>query len=344
MFFMSINQTLDIQLFVGIDMSKKKFDACILDLNGKKLGSKKFDNNTFGFDSFIKWVSIQYIEGEIIFCMEHTGVYSRLLGMYIQDEGYNLCMESGFVIKRSGGIVKGKNDKIDAYRIADFALCNKHRIKITPLYDAQLVELHDLMSCRRRLKNQLKALEVPVNEAKCYAGEKAYQIIKQASQAAIKGIKDAIKETDKLIDEKVKENFQWKENLELAQSVKGIGRVTSLWMLVYTRNFDAKMNARKFASLVGIAPFSTESGSSIRKGSHVSNHAHRFLKGLLHACVMSALRNSSKIKAYHIKKKKEGKKGFVVMNNIKNKLVQTVFAVVRSREPYQDTFVHKLAV
>ena len=42
--------------------------------------------------------------------------------------------------------------------------------------------------------------------------------------------------------------------------------------------------------------------------------------------------------------KEEGKKGFVVTNNIKNKLVQTVFAVVRSGVSYQEDFKHKLAV
>lgn len=324
-------------------MSKKKFDACILNLSGKKLATKKFDNDACGFTSFLSWVEQYYSEGEILFCMEYTGVYSRLLSMYIQDEGFKLCMESGYVIKHSGGIIKGKTDKLDAYRIADFALTNTHRLNIAEQYNLQIVELHDLMSCRRRLVKNLKQLETPVKEAKEYAGDQAYLLIKQASSNAIKGLRQSIKDVDQLIDKQVAKDKEVEEKLALAMSVKGIGKNMGIWMVIYTRNFSTKMNARKFASLVGIAPFTSESGTSIRKGSHVSNHAHRFLKGVLHACVMSAIRNSPRIKAYHKKKKKEGKKGFVVMNNIKNKLVQTVFAVVRSGEEYQETYIHKLA-
>jgi len=330
-------------LFVGIDMSKTKFDVCIIDLSGTRLGTKKFDNNACGFTLFLRWVEQYYTHGEILFCMEYTGVYSRLLSMYIQDEGFKLCMESGYVIKHSGGIIKGKTDKLDAYRIADFALTNVHRLNIAEKYNLQLVELHDLMSCRRRLVKNLKQLETPVKEAKKYAGEQAYLLIKKSSESAIKGLSQSIKEVDALIDKQVKKDKEMEVKLELTMSVKGIGKNMGIWMLIYTRNFSTTMNARKFASLVGIAPFTSESGTSIRKGSHVSNHAHRFLKGVLHACVMSAIRNSPRIKAYHRKKKKEGKKGFVVMNNIKNKLVQTVFAVVRSGEEYQETYIHKLA-
>lgn len=340
---MSKKQTREFTLFIGIDMSKRNFDACVLNLNGEKLGSKKFDNNTPGFILFIEWVSSFYEDGELIFCMEYTGVYSRLLGMYIQDEGFHLCMESGYVIKRSGGIVKGKTDKIDAFRIADFALCNKHKIRITEKYNIELFELQYLMSCRRRLIDQLKALQTPLKEAKDYAGSTAYELVKTASKSAIIGVQESLKKVDEMIDEKIESNPSFKENLALTKSVKGIGRVVGIWMLIYTRNFSEEMNARKFSSLIGVAPFTVESGSSVRRGSHVSKDAHRFLKGLLHVCVMSAMKTSPNIKAYYKKKKAEGKKGFVVMNNIKNKLIQTVFAVVRTGVPYDETYKHQLA-
>lgn len=340
---MDSKQATNFHLFIGIDMSKKKFDVCVLDLQGQKKGSKTFQNNTAGFTLFIDWVSTHYQKGEMLFCMEHTGVYSRLLGMYIQDENLSLCMESGYVIKRSGGMVKGKTDKIDAFRIADFALSNKHRLRIAEKYDIELIELHDLMSTRRRLIETLKVLQAAVNEAKEYAGKDCYELLKVVNEDAIQGVKQLLKKVDEKIDERVASNESHATNLALATSVKGIGRVMGIWMLIYTRNFSQEMNARKFASLVGIAPFEIESGTSVRGGSHVSNHAHRYLKGILHTCVMSAIRNSPRIKAYHEKKKQEGKKGFVVMNNIKNKLIQTVFAVVRSQNPCEDTFIHKLA-
>lgn len=328
-------------LFIGIDVSKKVFDVGIVNDKGERLGHKKFKNEASGFHSFIEWFTKYYLEGEVVFCMEHTGVYSRLLSMYIQDKGFDLCMESGFVIKRAGGILKGKNDKIDSFRIAEYALANRFRIKLAALYNKSLIELHDLLTTRTRLKTNLRALTTPLGELKEYGGERNYQLVKKGCQSAIDGLKQAIKEIDKIIDELTEQIEGLNERIELVTSVKGIGKIVGLWMIVYTKNFSSNINARKFASLVGIAPFEEISGSSVRKGSHVSNHAHRFLKGLLHTSAMTAIRNSPRIKAYHAKKKKEGKKGFVVMNNIKNKLVQTVFAVVRSGVHYEEEFVHK---
>ena len=59
---------------------------------------------------------------------------------------------------------------------------------------------------------------------------------------------------------------------------------------------------------------------------------------------ITALTHDPKMKAYYKKKKEtEGKKGFVTINNVKNKLVQIVFALVRTKSIYKPDFVHKLA-
>lgn len=333
----------DYKLFVGIDVSKLTLDVGLMDPTGKKIGHKRFKNNPFGFESLLDWVRSLCWEGEPIVCMEHTGLYSRKLQFFLQDSKLDVCMESGYVIKRSSGITKGKNDKLDSYRIAEYALSKRFKLKITPHYDANITVLHDLLTTRNRLVTDLKRITTPIHELKTHASEQTYLQVTSACQPAIQGLRLAIKAIDKQIDTLVKYREEWQENIKLGTSVKGIGKLVCLWMLVYTDNFKSTMNARKFASLVGIAPFEESSGISIRKGAHVSHHAHKFMKGILHAAAMTAIANSAKIKAYHTRKKKEGKKGFVVMNNIKNKLIQTVFAVVRSGKSYDHEFVHKSA-
>lgn len=331
----------DYKLFVGIDVSKLTFDVALLNPNGKKIGHKCFKNNDFGFESLLEWIDSNYIEGDVLFCMEHTGLYSRKLQWFLQDSGFDVCMESGYVIKRSSGITKGKNDKVDSYRIADYALSHRHKLKITPPYDAQITLLHDLLTTRNRLTTDLKRLTTPIQELKKYAQQATYQQVAASCQPAIEGLNQAIRAIDKQIDELVEDQQAWQENIKLATSVMGIGKLVCLWILVYTSNFRSNMNARKFASLAGVAPFGETSGTSIRKGDRVSHLSHKFLKAILHISAMSAIHHCPKIKAYHQKKKKEGKKGFVVMNNIKNKLIQTVFAVVRSGHLYDQEFVHK---
>ena len=49
------------------------------------------------------------------------------------------------------------------------------------------------------------------------------------------------------------------------------------------------------------------------------------------------------MKEYFDRKKKEGKKGFVAMNNIKNKLIQQVYAVIRTKKPFDPEYIYKKA-
>lgn len=329
------------ELFVGIDVSKLTFDVGLLNHVGERLGHRCFKNNTFGFESLLEWVSDHVVTHGIIICMEHTGIYSRRLQFFLQEAGFDVCMESGYVIRRSSGIAKGKSDKLDSYRIAEHALSHRFKIKISEHYDASITLLHDLLTTRNRLVTDLRRLTTPLQELKAYATEETYKIISTSCQWAVEGINQSIKAIDLQIDNLIENQPEWKENIRLGTSVKGIGKIVCLWIIVYTSNFKASMNARKFASLVGIAPFEESSGISIRKGAHVSHHAHKFIKGILHTSAMTAIRNCPKIKDYHSRKKKEGKKGFVVMNNIKNKLIQTVFAIVRSGNAFDPDFIHK---
>jgi transposase len=340
---MSQNCAINYGFFVGIDVSKQKFDAGILDSNGEKVSHKVFKNNRLGFEDFLTWTKVLVVDEQTIFVMEHTGLYSRLLWFFLQDNSCSLWMESGFEVKRGMGLAKGKNDKKDSYRIAEHALNRRHKIKITPDYDENLVLLHDLLSNRNRLVTDLNRIETPLSEMKEYGNKLSYDALLKVNSSAIKGLKCSIKEIEEAINELISTKDDWQKNIELASSVIGIGKWACLWILVYTRNFSKEFNSRKFASMAGVAPFESSSGSSIRNGSHNSHFSHKFLKGILHTAAMAAIRFNPAIKEYKEKKKKEGKKGFLVMNNIKNKILHQVFAVVRSREIFKIDYKHPMA-
>lgn len=340
---MEQSSTVKVDIFVGIDMSKAKFDVAIINNQGQKVSHKKFNNNNLGFDDFFIWLNGTVNSDSLFFCMEYTGVYSRKLWMYIQDYGFPLWMESGFQIKRKSGIFKTKNDKVDAYRIANYALTNAFNLKITPDYDENLFILHDLLSNRNRLIDCIKRLEVPLKELEKYGNQSSYDYIKDANLTAIKALKISLKALDKKIDELIEKNTKWQNNIELASSVPGVGKLATLWLLVYSKNFSNEFNARQFASLSGIAPFEISSGTSIKGGFHVNCYSHKQLKGILHIVAMSAIKYNPHMKAYFHKKKKEGKKGFVPINNIKNKIIQQVWSIIRSGKVFDLNYQHPKA-
>ena len=62
--------------------------------------------------------------------MEHTGIYGRLTITKLLEAKANLCVEMSLRITRSLGIQRGKNDKIDAIRIAQYAVKNRDEIEL----------------------------------------------------------------------------------------------------------------------------------------------------------------------------------------------------------------------
>ena len=82
---MNQNYSISYAFFVGIDMSKEKFDVGILNSNGEKIAHKVFKNNYLGFEDCLIWIKSLVGDEQTIFVMEHTGLFSRLLWFFLQD-------------------------------------------------------------------------------------------------------------------------------------------------------------------------------------------------------------------------------------------------------------------
>jgi transposase len=118
--------------FIGIDVSKETLDlALIKDNDDKCILQKVFPNNQIGFKEFSRWLRQQkVVYQDTIFCVEHTGYYSKPVAKFIIANKGNLWMEMSLKIIRSLGIQGGKNDKIDAKRIAHLLIATNKIINL----------------------------------------------------------------------------------------------------------------------------------------------------------------------------------------------------------------------
>jgi transposase len=109
--------------FIGIDVSKNTFDFALIKDGDISLPiSKETSNNPAGLVELEEFISRQGVNmDETLFCMEHTGIYCRLLSHYLVERKYHVWLEMPVQIIRSLGIQRGKNDRIDAKRIAEYA-------------------------------------------------------------------------------------------------------------------------------------------------------------------------------------------------------------------------------
>src|SRR5580704_4520148 len=163
------------QHFIGIDVSKKWLDFTVIEEN-KILFQSQEENSMAGILSFIMKLKKEkgYELKSAVFCMEHTGIYNQHLLGYLDKQKAAICLESGFRIKQSSGLQRGKNDKVDALRIAMYAYKNREELKIWKPKRHVIEHLRHLITLRGRLVNVSKQLKTPIREAGMFV-DKAIQ-------------------------------------------------------------------------------------------------------------------------------------------------------------------------
>lgn len=314
----------------GIDLSKEKFDISFIDLNGKEK-NRQVKNKVASISKFLEQLS-----ADDVLVAEYTGVYGDLLVYLSNQFNINIALIPGYTIKHSLGLVKGKSDPVDAGRIREYGERFFDKLQFKVYDDETVVELKSLYSSRVQLVKARKSLRT---------GEHARSHGPMQSIAVNTHIKDALAALDKEIEsvtdeieQLIKANEATKVNYELAVSVKGIGPVIATDLIIKTGNFLNIDTSKKAASYAGVCPFPNTSGKMVGK-SKTSPFADKKLKALLYMGAKTAVKHNKEYRLYYQKKKLEGKPHYLIMNNVSNKMLRTIYSVVKNRKPYSQEFI-----
>lgn len=330
--------------FVGIDVSKQTLDFSLV-REGVELFAFQVGNTEAEIKAGVRKVkafkksSLQ----QILFCFEQTGIYNNALTTTLNAIKANIWIESPIQIKRSSGMQRGKSDKVDARRIALYAFRNRDIAKLWAPPRIVIQQLKKLVSSRDRLVNLNSQLKKPIQESQRFDSKEVYAIVKDSFKATITGVKEDLKKVNKQIAELVKSDPSLKHLFEIVTSVDGVGKVVACEMIVTTNEFKSINDPKKYACYAGVVPFEHSSGSSIRGRNKVSNFANKNSKRLIHMAALSIIRYSGELRTYWLRKLDEGKHKMVVLNAIRNKLIQRVFAVVRRGEKFERNYIRPLA-
>lgn len=236
------------------------------------------------------------------------------------------------------GIVRGKNDKIDARRIAKYAEEKQKDLEPSRPLNKTIVELKELLGLRKRLVRENVGYKGTISERKFMKDLKKDDL-------HIKILKDKIKSNDKIIKKIELEMFkliasdkEMSKNYEFLISIKGIGMVNATMTIAYTENFVAFGNARSYAVYVGVVPFDYSSGTSIRGRKRVSPLANKELKQELTQAARSAINHSPEMREYAQRLNDKNKVYGIILNNVKFKLITRMFSVVKRQENYVENY------
>ncbi|MBP1638174.1 MAG: family transposase [Bacteroidetes bacterium] len=333
------------KVFIGIDFSKLKFDAAIYSVETKAIVSTEvFENDKVGYDAFIHWVkqNTRCQKSGLLFCGEHTGYYSGNLSVFLYESGYDMWLVSGLEMKLTQGIKRNKTDRVDACKIAEYAFRYQDKVVLFQPVSKALDEIRELLSYRERLVETRKVLTNSAQEMKRVKDNSSCDYIYQDSLEYIKSLNASVRNCEKRIETLLKQDISLNTNYKLVSSVVGIGLVNAALILVATANFTLFDSPRKFGCYCGVVPFEHSSGSSVRGKNRVSKMANRELKTKLTLAAQNAVRFDPELREYYQRKRSEGKNNWLVLNNVKNKLIHRIFAVVRNGKMYEKQYIHPL--
>lgn len=324
-----------VQHIIGADLSKRTIDLfCQLFNNYIRI-----DNNLSGFKELFKWIKeLQIKPSELMIVMEHTGLYSFCFENFLHEHQLFFTKVNALAIKRSMGLVRGKSDKIDARRIAEYGYEKRSKLIVETPPSTEIQRLQLLHSTRERLVKQKASL---LNVLKEYSniGLSKHDSIMQSQLRIIKSLEKEISKMEAEMNDIIKNNPSLQQSHQLLQSIKGVGKVLATATIIKTKNFTRFTNARKFACYCGTAPFENTSGSSIKGKTRVSHLADKQMKTLLDLSAKSAIQYDKELRAYYLKRVESGKSKMSTINIVRNKILYRMFAVIKRQTPFSENYL-----
>jgi transposase len=283
---------------LGIDISKLKFDLCLLRDNGK-LKHKVFANTAFGFAELSAWLQKQKVE-RVHACMEATGTYGEALALYLFDAGHRVSIINPAIIKAyaQSHLSRAKTDKVDATLIARF--CAERQ---PPLWQPLPKEIRDLQALVRRLESLLEMHQMEVNRLEAGVGA---EMVRDSLSEHIAFLAQEIKVTEALICDDINQHPALSEQRELLVSIPGIGNTTAAKLLGEILDVKLYKSARQLAAFAGLVPRLHESGSSVKRKARLSKIGAPRLRKALYFPAIAAIKHNPSIKAMSVRLRARG--------------------------------------
>lgn len=155
--------------FLGIDISKEYFDAVIFEGKKELNNHNQFANNAKGIRELRKWLKeFNATSVNTLVCLEHTGMYRKLVIKHFISYEFSLWIEMSLKIIRSIGLQRGNYDKVDAFRIAYYAMKNQKAAVIYKTPPKVVKKIKILFSVRDKIIQYNGSLLRHTNELKSF--------------------------------------------------------------------------------------------------------------------------------------------------------------------------------
>ena len=307
--------------FVGIDVAKDKLDIAVL---GEKKASQ-VGNDEAGISNLIKKMEVL---NPTLIVVEATGGYQRAVVLGLYEAGLPVAVVNPVRVRqyaRASGLL-AKTDKLDAFNLAEFGKQMKPR-----RFEAKSEAGRDvsaLLVRRRQLEEMLKAEKSRLRTVS--------PKMRGSVERMIESLKEEIKRLEKDLDQFMKENEEWQAQEQILTSAKGVGRITATTLLAELPELG-KLDRKKIASLVGLAPMNFDSGK--KRGYRKTKGGRMEVRNVLYMSTLVATRYNPLIQAQYQELQRRGKVKKVALTACMRKFLTILNAMMRDQQPFRYTAV-----
>jgi transposase len=306
-------------IVVGIDVSKDRLDVNVL-----PSGEAFFDANDAA--------GVEKLAGRLaelsptLVVMEATGGFETLAAAALSSAGLPVAVVNPAQVRSFANALgkRAKTDPIDAQVIARFAVATG--VQPRPLPDEQSRLLADLVTRRRQITAMIVAEEARLKRA-------ANRQLKKSINRLLVALRREIETLNADLDKQIRTSPAWRIKEDLLSSVPGVAKGISRTLLAELPELGT-LDRRQIASLVGLAPFTRQSGKwrgkSFISGGRASVRAALFMGALV------ASRHNPVLKAFRDKLVAQGKPKIVAIIATARKLLTILNAIIRDQKPWQS--------
>jgi len=303
---------------VGIDVSKDRLDVHV-EPSGEAFAVAR---DAAGLEALIERLKPLSVTTAAV---EATGGFETVVAASLAAAGLPVVVVNPTQVRAFAQAVgkRAKTDPIDAAVIARFVAATKPQVR--PLPDAETRALSDLVTRRR----QIIAMMVAERQRE----KRAPRRTKKSIARLLKALQKELTEIEADIDDSVRGSPVWREKEDLLTSVPGIGPTIARTLLADLPELGA-LDRRQIAALVGLAPFTRQSGQW--RGRSFIGAGRATVRSATFMGAIVAARWNPTLRAFYERLVAAGKPKLVAIIAVARKLITILNAILRDKRPWQN--------
>jgi transposase len=303
---------------IGIDVAKDRLDVCVRPSGESFVVAR----NGAGIEDLAARLS--QLMPRVV-AIEATGGFETVVAAGLAAAGVPIVVVNPAQVRAFAQALgkRAKTDPIDAAVIAHFADATQAQAR--PLPDETTQLLADLVARRRQIVEMMAA-----------EGQREQRLTDKRLKKSIARLRQAMEkalaEIDGEIDDHVRGSPAWAAKEDLLASVPGVGPVIARTLIAELPELGS-LDRRKIAALVGLAPWTRQSGQW--RGKSFIGGGRKSVRSALFLAAMTASRHNPILKPFRDRLVHAGKPKLVALIAVARKLLTILNAILRDKRPWQ---------